>query len=83
MNVDDGASSIIVCREGTSPGQETSPRPGSETQNDQAYHQARERGERKAAKEAASVQTRRIHQELAEAHSRMAGRFAIGGASNG
>ena len=76
MNVHDGASSIIVCREGTSPGQETSPPPRPETQNDQAYHQARERSERKAAKEATSVQTRRIHQELAEAHSRMAGRPA-------
>jgi hypothetical protein len=67
VNIDGTPHSIIAVRE---------PADGSadSTQStlDQEYHQARERAERRAAKEASSVQSRRVHQELAQAHARAA-----------
>lgn len=44
------------------------------TQPDQAnYYRARERMERAAAKNAASVAARRVHQQLAEAYAKLLG----------
>jgi hypothetical protein len=70
VNVDGAAGSIIAFRESVHPG--NVPSPDHKTKDDHAYHQAREQVERRAAQEAASVQSRRIHQELAEAHSKLA-----------
>jgi hypothetical protein len=70
VNVDGAAHSIIVCRD--SPNSENGQPADRKMGDDRAYHEAREQIERRAAKKAASVQSRRIHQELAEAHSAMA-----------
>ena len=70
MNVDGAFRSIIVCRE--CPDSDIGGSPDHKAEDDRAYHQAREQIERRAAEEAASVQSRRIHRELAEAHSEMA-----------
>ena len=70
MNVDGADRSIIVCRECAD--SDIGRSPDHRTEDDRAYHQAREQIERRAAEEAVSVESRRIHQELAEAHSAIA-----------
>ena len=81
MNVDGAAHSIIVCRD--SPNSENGQPADHKTEDDRAYHQAREQIERRAAEEAASVQSRRIHRELAEAHSEMAAHAGSPWGTNG
>jgi hypothetical protein len=71
VNVDGTSGSIILCQEIADSPFERSTAP-EKAKDDRAYHQARERSEGKAAKEAASVESRRVHQELAQAHARMA-----------
>lgn len=72
MNVEDPTGPIIVCREPARFSENWVSQKSAEQCSvpDPAYHDARERAERKAAKDAKSVRARRIHQELAEAHSR-------------
>ena len=74
VNVERPETSFILCRD-TAPGSD--PQAGQTSGDDQAqadpaYHRAREQAERKAADEATSERTRRIHEKLAEAHSKMA-----------
>ena len=73
MNVDGAPGPIILCREvpGSDPDDGRSNR--LRKQEDQAYHEGRERTERRAAEEATSPQSKRIHEELADAHSIIAG----------
>jgi hypothetical protein len=70
VNVDGAAHSTMVSRE--SPNSENGQPSEYKREHDLTYHPAREQIEPRAAEEAASVQVRRIHQELAEAHSAMA-----------
>jgi hypothetical protein len=74
VNVDGPDRSIIICREVSWLDREDDCSRGQERPVDRAYHEARERAETKAADGAGSAQSRRIHQELAEAHSKLAGR---------
>jgi len=81
VNVDGAFRSIIICRE--CPDSENGRSRDHKTEVDRAYHQAREQIERRAAEEAASVQSRRIHRELAEAHSEMAAHAGSPWGTNG
>ena len=74
MNVEDPSGGIIACREPFEIVREAdrSPRHELSLADDPAYHVARERAERKAAKESSSVSARRAHQELAQAHADLA-----------
>lgn len=66
MNIDNESRSIMTFR-AVDEGKAPPPNPGDDTQ----FHQARERAERRAAKQATCVEARRIHQELAQAHARL------------
>ena len=68
MNVDGPTGSIIAIRDSLNPENE----PAHELGDDCAYHQARVQAEMRAANEAASPQTRQIHQRLADEHSKIA-----------
>jgi hypothetical protein len=73
VNVDGPDRSIIICREVSWLDREDDCSRGQKRPVDRAYHEARELAETKAADGAGSAQSRRIHRELAEAHSKMAG----------
>jgi len=68
MNVD-GPRSVIVFREIEGKSVDDSAERSAE---DPTYHQMREEAERQAAAQAQSPLSRQIHQELAEAHSKLA-----------
>ena len=74
MNIEDPSGGIIACREPFEIVRQADRTSLHDTSavNDPAYHVARERAERKAAKEANSVWARRAHQELAQAHADLA-----------
>jgi hypothetical protein len=74
MNVEDPSGGIIACREPFEIVREAdrSPRHDTSEVDDPSYHAARERAERRAAKESNSVSARRAHQELAQAHAELA-----------
>jgi hypothetical protein len=69
MNVEDPPGSIVVCRQPAGLSLKGQERAEQSSAPDPAYHESREQAEHKAAKDAKSVRARRIHQELAQAHS--------------
>ncbi len=70
MNIDDPTGTIIACRGPLESGSTSDVKIGSADERE--YHAAREFAERRAAKNATTAQARRAHQELAQAHSKIA-----------
>lgn len=73
VNVEGASGSIIICREVVDSDHDPRPSRRLQKKDDQDFHAIRERAEREAAEQAASQQCRQLHQELAEAHSKIAG----------